>query len=190
MKNKKKTVGFTAVISITVSALISAFALAFLNSALAPEIEANQVKEIMKAINIVIPNVVEVQGPTEDDDIQYYKGYDANGQLLGYAIRAFDVGYAGDVPIIVGYDNKLEHITAVVVLDNLETPNIGSKVSEPAFINQFNSGYSDIVYRAVKGANTDLDNGVINAVSGATVSSTAVVNAINKAGDYIVEKLR
>ena len=56
-----------------------------------------------------------------------------------------------------------------------ETPGIGTNVAEPAFTNQFR-GLDLPVGLSSQGGNVD-------AVSGATVSSTGAVNAIRKATD-------
>ena len=184
MENKKKYVSFSAAISITLTALVSGFSLSFLNDALAEEIEANQIKATMEAISIVIPDVTEVEGPIEAEDISFYKGLNASGQVVGYAVKTFDVGYSGDVNILIGYDKTLEFITAIVPLDHTETPNIGSKISDDEFKNQFNNAQVFLDFIVVK-KDGDIKSGEINAITGATISSRTVANAVNKAGVYI-----
>lgn len=186
MENKKKYVSFTAVISITLTAIISGFALSFLNAALAEDIEANQIKATMEAISVVLPEAKEIVGPTPigEEDL-YYKGLDSEGEVVGYALRTSAIGYAGDVNVLVGYDKTLEYIKGIVPLEHAETPNIGTKISEDEFKNQFNDVASFVEYVLVKGE-SDINSGQISAITGATVSSGAIVAAVNKAGDYII----
>ncbi len=187
MKNKKRGASFKASISITATALIAALALSFLNSALAGDIAANQLKATLEAVGIVIPNASQIDEPIEDGEILYYVGRDSSGGIVGYAFRSSEVGYGGDVPVMIGYDDNLSKITTIMPLDNLETPNIGSKVADEPFRSSFNGGSSSVNYSIVKAGTTDVDSGIINSITGATVTSTAVVNAINKAQNYIAE---
>ncbi len=114
-----------------------------------------------------------------------------DGKLIGVAVEAAAQGFGGDVKILVGFlaDGG---INQVVVSDHKETPGLGTVVTDrvkqktifdlfsPAkedtglapskFLDQFNK------QTAQTGA--DLTVGAIDAVSGATVSSTAVTNAI------------
>ena len=83
-------------------------------------------------------------------------------------------GFGGDVTIMVGYDLERDKLTGLKVGTNSETAGIGSRVTEDQFTKQF------------KGLNIDLEftgapcpNGV-DAVSGATVSSTAVCEALKQ----------
>ena len=63
--------------------------------------------------------------------------------------------------------------TGAAVTESAETPNLGSKVGEPAFIEQF-VGKSGALA-------VDKDGGEIAAVAGATISSRAFTDGINKA---------
>lgn len=187
MGNKKRGASFKASISITLTALISGFALSFLNSALADDIATNQLKATLEAVSLVIPNAKEVGEPIEDGEVSYYIGRNDSGEVVGYAFRISEVGYAGDVPVMIGYNSSLSKITTIAPLDNSETPNIGSKIADEPFRSSFDGGASSINYTIVKAATTDVESGVINAITGATVSSGAVVSAINKANAYIAE---
>lgn len=79
-------------------------------------------------------------------------------------------GFAGPVTVKVSFDAE-NRITAFAIGDDkfAETPNYGGKALDPAFAQQF----------VGKQAPLTLDD--IDAISGATITSTAVVNAANKA---------
>ncbi len=187
MKEQKRGASFKASISITLTALVAGFALSFLNSALADDIASNQQKATMDAINVVIPNATKIEGPIVDGDVSYYKGFNAKGNIAGFAMLSSEVGYGGNVPVIVGYDSTVTTITTIAILDNLETPNIGSKIKDKPFINSFDGGSSKTKFRIVKGGETDTKNGVVNSITGATVSSSVVVLVVNKLNDYITK---
>jgi len=87
----------------------------------------------------------------------------------GYVIAAQARGYGGMVPAAVAFSPE-GVITNVVMMDNDETPGMGSKVSDEAFLENF------IGREAVPLELQDID-----AVTGATISSRAALGAVNLA---------
>ena len=70
-------------------------------------------------------------------------------------------------------------ITGVTILSQNETPGLGANITNDNFINQF---YRDIPQDGfkIKKGNAQ-NNNEINAITGATISSNAVNDAINEA---------
>lgn len=107
-----------------------------------------------------------IKGVTIDEILE---AYSEDGTLLGYVMTTTShEGYGGEVPITIGItiDGR---ITGVEVLDNSETSGFGSKAKEPAFKEQFKDMQ---VEQVVPGDNFD-------GISGATITTKAVTNAIN-----------
>ena len=105
-------------------------------------------------------------------------GLDANGSVCGYVVSVTNAGgYEGNIKFSVGItaDGTL-HSIAFTELN--ETPGKGSRAAEPAFIDQFNN--RSVRQLALNGSG---DNG-IDAISGATITSSAVVNGVNAALDF------
>ncbi len=86
--------------------------------------------------------------------------------VIGYAIKLAPNGYGGEIEMMVGITN--DEISGVEILSQTETPGLGSKITEPDYTDRF-SGLS---------ADGDVS---VDAISGATVSSDAVVNGVNTA---------
>ncbi|MFW6052787.1 MAG: FMN-binding protein, partial [Desulfosalsimonas sp.] len=85
-------------------------------------------------------------------------------------------GYGGDVGVIVAIDVENNEIFGVEVTTHNETPGLGATVeTDEEFKNQFKGMEFDSDF-AVKD-----DNGDINAIAGATVTSRAVCKAVDKA---------
>lgn len=95
------------------------------------------------------------------------------GKLIGVAIENFGKGYGGDVGIMVGFDTGRDTLVGIGVTTMKETPGLGSLIAEPRFSNQFLGKPLDISLKA--------QGGTIDAVSGATISSTGAVNAVANA---------
>ncbi|WP_432736751.1 RnfABCDGE type electron transport complex subunit G [Maridesulfovibrio sp. FT414] len=95
------------------------------------------------------------------------------GKLFGVAFETSSKGYGGDVGVMVGFDINKSHLSGIGITTMKETPGVGSRVAKHGFTNQFrNHPYS--VGLASKG-------GTIDGIAGATISSTASVEAVKKA---------
>lgn len=137
-------------------------------------------------MNVQGPNVKRVLEGAENDLITDRQTIEVDGKHLllfvgkkndkpwAIAYETVASGFAGDVTIMVGYDLEKDKLTGLKVGKNSETAGVGSKVTEDPFTKQF------------KGLDIDLEftggpcpSGV-DAVSGATYSSTAVCEALQK----------
>ncbi len=105
-------------------------------------------------------------------------GVDENGSTVGYVIVVTNGnGYEGDIKMSVGLkaDGTLHSISFIELK---ETPTKGSKAAESPFIDQFvNRSVTKLV---LNGSGSD----GVDAITGATVTSSAVVNGVNAALDF------
>lgn len=103
-----------------------------------------------------------------------YAAYDGE-QLVGYVFSASPKGYGGEIKVTVGIGSDGK-ISGVRIGDNRETPGLGTKVLEDDFIGQYYGKGIQKVFKVVK-SSPQADND-IEAISGATISSKAVTNAV------------
>lgn len=104
---------------------------------------------------------------------------DASGNVIGHLVTSTSkAGYGGEVTISIGITSEGE-ITGIGYLALNETPGLGMKASESEFKDQF-AGKNAAQLTLVKGGGASGDD-QINAISGATVTSSAVTNAVNAA---------
>lgn len=103
----------------------------------------------------------------------------ADGNLDGYAFLATGQGYHGEISILVGLQDE-NTIKGITIISQTETPGLGSQIAEPSFTGQF-SGIS------INDVALSRDGGQIDAISGATVSSSTVVEAVRNTA---LEKVR
>lgn len=109
-------------------------------------------------------------------------GKDGSGKVAGYVISATSKdGMDGEITMSVGLSTD-GTVTGISFTVMNETAGLGSLVTEDAFKGQFNGVKTDrfTLFKA-GGASAP---GEINGVSGATISSSAVVNAVNAAVDF------
>lgn len=103
---------------------------------------------------------------------------DAGGSTVGYVVNAYsNDSYGGLVEISVGLKED-GAITAIGFLTINDTPGLGLKAKEPAFKDQY-AGKNVTQLSVTKSGNAG--DAEINAISGATISSSATTNAVNAA---------
>ena len=111
---------------------------------------------------------------------------DESGNNIGYVIASTSSdGYGGDVSISVGI-TKDNIINGIEFLAIAETPGLGMRATEDEFKTQFN-GKKGAVLSVTKSGNAG--EAEINAISGATITSRAVTNAVNAAEYFVANKL-
>ena len=110
-------------------------------------------------------------------------GRDAEGNTAGYVVRVTTAdGFDGDITLVVGL-NPEGRVNGIAFTALNETPGMGMRCAEPAFKDQFNDRDVTSFRLNKSGASDNSDDG-IDAVSGASISSSAVVNAVNAGLDF------
>lgn len=104
------------------------------------------------------------------------------GEVVGYVINVQPSGFGGVVDTMVGIGVDGE-IKGLKVLSHSETPGLGAKSTEPAFYEQFTGKTSAPLTVIKSGTPGDSD---IQAITSATITSTAVTNGANVAYDWYV----
>jgi electron transport complex protein RnfG len=117
-----------------------------------------------------------------------YAGYDEAGKLVGFAVPAEGAGFQDTIKLLYGYDAATRRVVGMEVLESRETPGLGDKIIKDAdFVDQFRNLAVDPKIVVVKGGRTR-DNEV-DAISGATISSKAVVRIINDSDSHWLDYL-
>lgn len=159
------------VLSLTIVCLISGGLLSRVYLSTKPRIEAQKHSELKQRLNELLPEAKEFNEIIQDT---LWTGLDENNQVVGIIFRVAPFGYGGPIPILVALncDSTIRKIYIGSASEGLkETPGLGYKVREEEFLNQFiNKNYHAL--SLVK------DGGEIHAITGATISSRAVVKGI------------
>ncbi len=171
LSNKAYPVVFLAVlVLITVSLLV------WVNSFTGPVVEANRQARIISILEEIFPEITEYE--FENEIFIIY----SNDVVKGYAILAESNGYSGKINLLVGI-NTDRSIKDVSIISHTETPGLGNRITEKSFTDQF------------KGLTTEevaltKDGGRIDAITGATISSEAVVEAIQESMTDSISNLK
>jgi len=96
-----------------------------------------------------------------------------NGKVFAVAFDASANGYHGPISVMVGVNDK-GVVDGISIMQHSETPGLGARTTEPSFTGQFKGLTLD-------GVNLTASGGKIQAISGASISSGAVVRAVREA---------
>ena len=186
MSEKKKlsidSIGMTTLILFLICVVIT-FALAGTNFITQGKITELEEKNQKASMALVIKaddykeNALEYTDKNGTESVVVYYTAVSKDEEIGYIFNTSAKGYGGDINVMTGID-KDGKITAVKILSAAdETPGLGGNVTKNSFYSQFSGKTKD--FELVKNSATG-DNQVI-AVTGATISSTAVKTAVKNA---------
>jgi len=126
---------------------------------------------------------VDLADPLPADLLEATLAKTADGSLMGYLFVGTRRGYGGQVPVMIAID-EAGTIVGVRVMSNEETPGLGKKVEQSAFLSQFVSYKADVLFALKVENNQQIP---IDAISGATISSRAVTESVNTAVRFFQE---
>jgi electron transport complex protein RnfG len=182
-----------------VSAFVFGLLLALANAAWSPKVEQNKKDKLNGLMNSLITDANRFElvyegmqvdlgrGKLAKTDV--YKAIGAGGNEVGFCFRAEGMGFADKVELVIAVDAAFEKIAGYSVLASNETPGFGDQIKEDYFRRQFAGAPVTKLDLSKSGNAGKIDKEII-AVSGATVSSTAVVNIFNNYIKQVKEQLK
>ena len=173
-------------VPLVVICLVSALLLASFNLLTKDPIQQNSQRAAEETRTRMLPiaSSFEAMEVTEGSNMDsVYQGLDASGEPVGYVIQTTVNGYGGEVVVTLGMDMDGVITGVDVGGENFsETPGLGALAKEPEFTQQYIG--KKVPLTLVKGNEPKGEN-TIDAISGATRTSSAVNGGINLAGKYI-----
>jgi len=177
-----------------------------------PIIERNKAEALQKAIFHVLPNAstsatyrmdesggfLVLEGKEAGAEL-VYAGYDDQHELVGLAVEAQGMGYQDVIAVIYGYSFAEDAIVGIQVLESKETPGLGDKIEkDPDFLENFER--LDV---SLRDDLTELANPIVpvkhgekthpwevDGITGATISSKAIANLLNRSAQYWMPRIR
>jgi electron transport complex protein RnfG len=168
------------------------------NAALSPRIEMNKVTKLTSLARGLLPQAekfapvqerIEIKGL--DGKIQEAAVYKAlaDNNIVGWTFKAVGSGFADKIELVVAVGAEFNKLAGFDVLMSNETPGFGDQIKANFFRNQFAGAPAAGLTLASTGNMEEIDEKIV-AISGATVSSTAVVETINHYLAQIKEQLQ
>lgn len=109
---------------------------------------------------------------------EIYEAKDASGNTVGYTLKVLPSGYGGTIELMVGIDSAKGQVSGINVVSNSETAGLGAKSTDPEFSDQYKGKPLKELSVLKNGTPGDTE---IKAISGSTITSTAVTNGVDAA---------
>jgi electron transport complex protein RnfG len=160
-----------------------------------PRIEAHQARVLRLAVQEVLLEPARYEAlfvydgaitatlPAGVDSVgveRVYLGYDATGAPVGFAVVTSKAGFQDQIRLIFGYDPRTGRLLGMKVLESKETPGLGDKIEkDSSFVAEFAGVASPLV--GVKSGAGRGEANEVDMITGATISSRTLIDAINAA---------
>ncbi len=152
------------VVFLTIVVFILVVSLAWTDDLTRDKIAWQEEQKVKRMLEEMFPGMSEYT--CEDEIYTIYVG----DEEAGYAFLAVGKGYGGKINILVGLEDEAT-LKGITIISQTETPGLGDRIAESFFSDRF-AGLSlnDVSLRQ--------DGGQIDAITGATISSQAVIDAV------------
>ena len=175
-----------------VASVLFGLVLAMLNIAWEPRIIQNEIDKFNRLAGVMLTDAKDFKGSEEGGalvtvdigkgktiETEVKKGVDADGKIVGWAFVAEGSGFADKIKLVVTVDAEFEDMGGFGVLSSLETPGFGDKIKKEDFYrNQFVHAPVEEFILSRTGDDEVIDSEIV-AITGATVTSEAVVDILN-----------
>jgi electron transport complex protein RnfG len=181
-----------------VSSFIFGLLIAVTNAAWSPRIEQNKIAKINRLMTSLLPDAKQFDKAAQVKVLStkgkeltsmVYKAISQQGQCIGWAFNTEGPGFADKIELIIAVDGSFRKFAGFAVLVSNETPGFGSKIKEDFFSSQFKNAPAAKVVLVKTGDAEKIDSEIV-AISGATVSSEAVVKIFNTYVDNLKKQLQ
>jgi len=168
------------------------------NAALSDRIEMNKVTKLTSLARDLLPQAEKFAPVKEKIEIKAFDGrlevvavYEAvaDGNAVGWTFKAVGSGFADKIELVVAVDKDFKTLAGFGVLMSNETVGFGDQIKESYFRNQFVGAPAAQLSLVNTGNLEEIDEKIV-AISGATVTSTAVVETINYYLAQVKEQLQ
>ncbi len=184
---------FRMIATLGIAAMLSGLVLATVFQVTKPLIDANKARELRLGVFRVVPGSAGLRklvlrdgglvAVAEDEVVTapaVHAAYDESGTFLGWAISGDGPGFQDTIEVLYGYDPQTRRVTGMHILASRETPGLGDKIyKDEAFVANFGALAIEPSIVVVKDGRDEGNE--VDAITGATISSQAVVRIINEA---------
>ncbi len=165
---------------LTFFAVLSGGILGWFNTFTEKRVEENRLRELIHSLQTVTgmnPKTDTYEIVKKEKDFEVYKILSGT-EVKAYAIVGEGNGYQDKIRLIFGVSPDFSRILALKILEQKDTPGLGARIEGEEFLSQWKGKAANGSLKLVK--NPTENPYEIQAISGATISSTAVLNIVNR----------
>ncbi len=186
---KKESTFLNMTMTLFAITLVAGVSLGFINDITkGPKAKAKLERKISALKNVLpefnnnpVEDVKLIKSDLAKDSVEIYAAFLNENQTGTAIVGSSEKGFSGLVKIMVGF-NSDGSIKNIAVLEQKETPGLGTKMKDEKFIKQFRGKHpSTFNLKVIK------DQGDVDALTGATISTRAFSEATQMAYDVFVE---
>jgi electron transport complex protein RnfG len=184
------------VVTLTAISAIAGIALALVYTVTEEPIAAAEREQTLKAIRIVLPEfddalLQSLKIGEAEEQREIFIAHANGGKLVGVAFASISKnGYGGNLAVMIGIvpDGEGYKVNRIEILRHAETPGLGTKVGDAKFKGQFDGSNPENRTFAVKKDNAGSPGKPpIDGITGATISSRAVTEAVKNGFNFFME---
>lgn len=184
-------------LTLMVICVIAGGLLAVVNHLTKPLIVARAEEEKKSSLKEVLPQAESFEPVKEGEQVLYYEAYDKEKKVVGVAFIASAKGYSSVIETMVGMAQD-GTITAVKILQQNETPGLGSRVQEikddltlfDAMAGRKSTASSKPWFQQQFSGKKLNELAEVDGITGATISSRAVIDSVKKKTGEISQLLK
>ncbi len=181
-----------------VCSLFFGLLLAGANAVWTPRIEQNKIDKLDKLMSALIPvakkfqlvgtlTINSAKGKSIPTDL--YKVLAEDGDCIGYCFNTAGPGFTDKIELVLAVDKNFKKIAGFNVLSSNETPGFGDRIKQPYYRNQFAGAPAGPLDLEKTGDPKKIDSEIV-AITGATISSEAVVDIVNNALPQLKKQMK
>lgn len=165
------------ILTLVIICILSAITLSITYDKTNPIIQENKVRALKEALKEVLnaDHFEEIDFQT-DKVKKIFKGLDNNNEVIGFVLLSEKAGFQSFIKTLIGVELKTRKITKIKIIEHLETPGLGARIEEDTFLSQFQ--------------NQELEKQNVDAITGATISSTAVIESVKDSLEEILDLIK
>jgi len=173
--------------------------IAVTSAALSPRIRQNEINKRNRMVTVLLPEAkdfilldqqIEIQSlQGKKEKVEIYKAMSEAKECVGWSFEAVGSGFADKIKLVIALDKNFEKIAGFNVLLSNETPGFGDQIKYDYYRDQFKGAPAGELKLVTMGERSKIDSEIV-AISGATISSEAVVEIVSNSVTKIKEQMR
>jgi len=173
--------------------------IAVTSAALSPKIRQNEINKRNRMVTVLLPEAknfilldqqIEIQSlQGKMEKVEIYKAMSGSDECVGWSFEAAGSGFADKIKLVIALDKNFEKIAGFDVLLSNETPGFGDQIKYDYYRDQFKGAPAGELKLVTIGERSKIDSEIV-AISGATISSEAVVEIVSNSVTKVKEQMR
>ena len=173
--------------------------IAVTSAGLSPRIRQNEINKRNRLVSALLPEAkdfilmdeqLEIKSLRgKEENIEIYKAVSDANECVGWSFETVGSGFADKIKLVVALDKNAEKIAGFDVLSSNETPGFGDQIKYDFFRDQFKGAPAGELKLVTIGQREEIDSEIV-AISGATISSEAVIEIVSNSVTQVKEQMQ